>query len=215
MIRAYDLVYLDSAQENLAVLFDYSINYLGIPLQYFYKRFLESTISMKFERGDYTVLAGKSGIELSKDLLGDSFRKVDYQPEGRSPEYWLGYSLAYLNWKTNLSFKKLNTYLKIHELISMYHPYHEMSENRFVERVIEIYNERKHYTNLQIIRTSLGSSRRVLSLISGVPERTIEQYEQRRKSINKANAEYVVALARALKCSVEDLLEIDIEQNNS
>ena len=211
MIRAYDLVYLDSAQENLAVLFDYSINYVGVSLQLFYKEFLKSLVSTKFERGDFTVLAGKSGIELSKDVLGVSFKKLDYQPEGRSPEYWLGYSLAFFHWKTNLSFRKLNRYIGIDELMAMYHPYHEMSENRFVERVAEIYNERKHYTNLQIIRTNLGSSRRVLSLISGVPEKTIEQYEQRRKNINKANAEYIVALARALKCSVEDLLEIEVK----
>lgn len=208
MIHAYDLVYVEPAQENLAVLFDYSVNFLHIPLNKLYKRFLQSKLSKKFEMGDYSVIVGKSGIELVKDLTDSPIDKIEYQITGRSPEYWLGYSLAFFQWKTSLPFKKLDKYISINELLSMYHPYHEMSLGQFVERVSQIYNERKKYTNLQIIRTSLLCSRRALSLMSDVPERTIEQYEQRRKNINKANAEHIVALAKALKCSVEELLEI-------
>lgn len=208
MIHAYDLVYLEPAQENLAILFDYSINFLNIPLEKFYRCFLQSKVSKRFEMGDYSVIVGKSGLELVKDLIDYPIDKVEYQISDRSPEYWLGYSLAYFQWITSLSLRKLNQYISINELSTMYHPYHEMSIDRFVDRVRQIYNERKKYTNLQIIRTNLGSSRRILSLISGVPERTIEQYEQRRKSINKANAEHIVALAKALKCGVEELLEI-------
>ena len=43
--------------------------------------------------------------------------------------------------------------------------------------------------------------------MSGIPLRTIQQYEQRQKNINKAQAEYLVALARVLCCEVEDLME--------
>ena len=181
MIHAYDLVYLDPAQENLGVLFDYSINYLGFSLVSFYKRFLESTMSNKFENGDYSVIVGKSGIELAKDLFVDKFELKDYQPEKRSQEYWLGYSLAYFQWRISLSFKTLNRYITINELLLMYNPYHEMDIQQFVSRVIEIYNERKKMTNLQIMRLRAGMSRRALSLLSEVPERTIEQYEQKKE----------------------------------
>lgn len=209
MIRAYDLIYLEPAQENLAVLFDYTVNYLRVPITSLYRGFLESPIVRKFEQGDFNVLVGKSGIELSREIFSDSFVDIKYQPEGKSEEYWLGYSLAFFQWYTNLSFRKLNQYIKIDELLSMYHPYHEMDLNKFIERITEIYNERKRYTNLQIYRKMLKYSRRALSLMSGVPERTIEQYEQKRKNINKASVETVVALARALKCPIEDLLEIE------
>ena len=37
--------------------------------------------------------------------------------------------------------------------------------------------------------------------------RTIQQYEQRQKNINKAQAEYLVMLAQVLYCQVTDLLE--------
>jgi hypothetical protein len=40
-----------------------------------------------------------------------------------------------------------------------------------------------------------------------VPVRTIQQYEQRQKNINKAKAEYLVMLARVLNCPAEELIE--------
>lgn len=42
---------------------------------------------------------------------------------------------------------------------------------------------------------------------SGVSVRTIQQYEQRRKDINKAQTETLLKIARVLVCKVEDLVE--------
>ena len=39
------------------------------------------------------------------------------------------------------------------------------------------------------------------------PLRTVQQYEQRQKDINKAQAACVVSLAQVLGCGVEELLE--------
>ena len=50
-------------------------------------------------------------------------------------------------------------------------------------------------------------SQRELADLSSIPVRTIQQYEQRQKNINKAQAEYLVALAKVLYCEVEDLME--------
>ena len=54
----------------------------------------------------------------------------------------------------------------------------------------------------------IGLSQKDLAEQSGVPIRTIQQYEQRQKNINKASAEYIVALSKILFCSPEELLEI-------
>lgn len=48
----------------------------------------------------------------------------------------------------------------------------------------------------------------VIAERSGVPLRTLQQYEQRQKNINRASAEYVIALARVLGCMPEELMEI-------
>jgi transcriptional regulator with XRE-family HTH domain len=46
-----------------------------------------------------------------------------------------------------------------------------------------------------------------LAAQSGIPLRTIQQYEQRQKDINKAQAEYLILLSKALHCPLEELIE--------
>ncbi|MBQ9043085.1 MAG: helix-turn-helix transcriptional regulator [Eggerthellaceae bacterium] len=52
-----------------------------------------------------------------------------------------------------------------------------------------------------------GLSQEELAAISGVSVRTIQEYEQRRKDINKAQLQTAMALAQALNCDAEALLE--------
>ena len=57
------------------------------------------------------------------------------------------------------------------------------------------------------LRREKGLTQKELADASGVPIRTIQQYEQRQKNINKAQVEYLVMLARILCCDIEDILE--------
>ena len=52
-----------------------------------------------------------------------------------------------------------------------------------------------------------GLSQRELAELSGVPVCTIQQYEQRQKDINKAQATTLLHFSRVLNCKMEDLLE--------
>lgn len=52
-----------------------------------------------------------------------------------------------------------------------------------------------------------GYSQEELAEAANVPLCTIQQYEQRQKSINKAQVEYLLQLSQALCCKVEDLIE--------
>ena len=89
----------------------------------------------------------------------------------------------------------------------MYSPYHEMDVRHFCDRMNELYREANPDTKLKQLRQRAGISQNNLAELSGVPKRTIQQYEQRQKSINKAQAEYLIMLARALRCNAEDLIE--------
>ena len=89
----------------------------------------------------------------------------------------------------------------------MYSPYHEMDIRQFCDKMNELYRAAQPETNLKALRQRADLSQRELSEQSGVPLRTIQQYEQRQKSINKAQAEYLLMLARTLCCDMEDLLE--------
>ena len=92
----------------------------------------------------------------------------------------------------------------------MYHPYHEMDENRFVEDVEEMISRSdcNTPTSLASIRAECGLSQSELAKISGVNIRNIQQYEQRAKDISKAGAEIVLKLASALGCRVEDIMNV-------
>lgn len=211
MIHAYDKVYLDKARTTLARMLDFAVYDLQYNIEDFFKMFIDSGIAARFEKGDFQIIAGKSGVELAYDVAEVSDEdKRDIKPKytaNRSEEYWTGWALAYYQWKTGLSFSEIAKYIPIKDVVSLYNPYHEMDIRQFSDKMTELYKSAKPDTNLKIIRTKLNLTQKELSDISGVPVRTIQQYEQRQKNINKAQAEYIVMLSKALSCKIEDLLE--------
>jgi transcriptional regulator with XRE-family HTH domain len=64
-------------------------------------------------------------------------------------------------------------------------------------------------SKLKLIRIQKGMKQSDLSKASGVPLKSIGNYEQLRRDINKAQADIVYRLANALGCSMEDLMELD------
>ena len=209
MIRAYDKLYLSKAQSSLASMLDFAVYDLKKDINAFYKKFLESKISVQFERGESSVIAGKSGVELALEVLENYSLEKKYKPAAnRSPEYWTGWALAYFQWQTNLSFKQIDSLIPITEVRAMYAPYHEMNISQFCDKMTELYKARKPACNLKTRRLAAGLSQNELAVASGVPLRTIQQYEQKQKDINAAKAQSVISLAKALDCSAEDLMEV-------
>ena len=211
MMNAYDKTYLEKARTVLGRMLDFAVHDLGYGLEQFYGFFLTSGVADRFGTGDYTVLVGRSGVELAYDVLEQSGIQVvrvkpDY-PVDRSVEYWTGWALAYFQWETGLTFHEINTYIPIRRVADLYHPFHEMDIRQFCDRMNELYRAAKPDTNLKLHRQRADLTQKELADISGVPIRTIQQYEQRQKNINKAQAEYLVMLARALCCDVPDILE--------
>ena len=115
--------------------------------------------------------------------------------------------MAYYQWETALHFADIVRYVPIKKAASLYEPYHEMDIRQFCDKMNELRLTAKSETNLKLFRQNVGLSQRELAEQSGVPLRTIQQYEQRQKNINKAQGEYLVMLSRALYCRVEDLME--------
>ena len=82
-----------------------------------------------------------------------------------------------------------------------------MDIRQFVDKMNELYHDSSPDTNLKALRTLSGFTQAELAEQTNIPLRTIQQYEQRQKNINKAQAETLLRLSRVLNCSVEDLLE--------
>lgn len=211
MIRAYQEIYLNKAQSTLGDAFDYAINNCNISGRNFVKLFLASTVSRGFENGEPKYISGKSGIELVYEIVSETMGKeIEIAPEdkfGRSPEYWIGWALAYYQWYSSRKFSDIFKVISYDEFERMYYTLHEADISKFVDIVNERINEHFSDTNLKRIRLAYGYTQAELSLASGVSLRSIQMYEQRNKDINKANAETVYRLAKVLGCTMEDLIE--------
>lgn len=211
MIRAYHKVYLEKARNNLGRMLDFATYDLGYDPCTFFDLFINSGLAKGFEKGEFNLTVGMSGVELAYRVLELTNLQIeDPQPRytaDRSPEYWAGWALAYYQWETALSFLDILECVPLDDIIRMYSPYHEMDIRQFCDRMNELYREANPETRLKQIRQRAGMSQSELAEQSGVPVRTIQQYEQRQKNINKAKAEYLVMLARVLNCPAEELIE--------
>lgn len=217
MICAYDKVYLENARRNLARMLDFAVYDLKYDISDFFDMFIKSGVASRFENGDVNILVGKSGVELAyevTDRCGQN--KRDIKPRytaDRSEEYWLGWALAYYQWETGLSFADIIKYIPIKDILALYKPYHEMDIRHFADRMNKLYLTAKPNTNLQILRKKARLSQKQLAEFSGISLRTIQQYEQRQKNINKAQGEYLIMLSKVLCCKSEDLIEYVVEND--
>lgn len=211
MIHAYDRLYLEKARASLARMLDFAVADLHYDITAFFDLFIASGVAALFEQGDVNTLVGKSGVELAYDVIERSGLTVErVEPKyslGRSEEYWTGWALAWYQWEMNMPFAMIVRYVPIREIQAMYHPYHEMDLRQFVDHMNDLIHKAKPETNLKLLRQQNGMSQRQLAEMSGVPLRTIQQYEQRQKHINRAQVEHLARMAQALNCNTNQLLE--------
>lgn len=145
---AYDIEYLEAAQEDMGALFDVALNVLNFSSLEFQKLFLNSKLSERFGKGDPFVIWGKSGTEIAfqiadieitkeyREILRENGRKLSL-----SPEYWAGWSLAYYQWKSGKSFNEILNAISFESIVHLYHPYHEMDILHFCDYLDEIETE--------------------------------------------------------------------------
>lgn len=215
MTRAYDKSYLADSRNTLGRVFDFAVRNFKYNIDAFNVLFIASGTAKRFEEGDISIIAGKSGAEIVYDITElyseEKFNRIDpiYSTD-RSPEYWTGWAIAHFQWYTNLTFQQITTTVFLSEIVQMYPKYHEMDIRHFIDDLLELYKSRHTEANLKTIREDAGMTQKELSDISGVNVRTIQQYEQRQKNINNAKATTVLSLAHALACHPKLLLELEL-----
>ena len=213
-MHAFADTYLPDAMRNLAEAFDYAANACGVPVNDFGNAFLASGLAAVWESGSPKVLSGLSGTELVREALSRcgqvrSWPAPRVDAMGRTPEYWCGWVLAYYQWKCARPFSEIFAALPPADVVRLYHPLHEASEDTFADRADAIVRRVLPDTRLRRQRLAAGHSQSELAALSGVNIRNIQQYEQRAKDINRAAAASLQSLARALGCRIEELLEPD------
>ena len=211
MIHAYDKDYLYYAQNNLGHMVDFAINTCEYSLDEFFDMFRVSNVCKQFEEGNPSYLVGKTGCELARLVIFEvkekEIQENDIMYMDRSPEYWLGWSLAYYVWEKNCRFDYIFRVIRPENLIGMYDTLHEADISKFV---IQIDNKLKEYYDksmLARLRTYANLSQSMLAEKSGINIRIIQSYEQGMRDINKAQFSTIVKLAKALNCDPIELLE--------
>ena len=211
MIHAYNECYLDDAMRNLGEALEFAEIKCNLPMDDFMSMFIASGYASQFEAGVPNVIAGLSGTELTLKVLGASGMELnsvapiiayDY-----SPEYWCGWILAYYQWRSAKSFSDIHSVLKISRLKENYSTLHEASEEKCYEVLTLLTKPHVHITRLQKMRKNVNLTQNALALKSGISLRTLQEYENRSKNINRAAGETLFALSRVLGCKIEDLLE--------
>lgn len=205
-MNAYSDLYIEEAQDWLGELFETGVYVLNIELDDLWNHFIFSHYSLSFASGDPFTICGKSGSEVAFEITGKSRIKLPFIYD-RTPEYWLGWALAYYQWEKNIPFSFITRQVKISDLLLLYKKYHEIDITHFCDEMDRIIKAHKKETNLKRIRIDCGFTQKELAFLTNIPLRTIQQYEQGQKNINNAQANYVLSLAQVLNCSPKEILE--------
>lgn len=203
MIHAYNEIYLSAVMKNLAALFDIAVNAEEIDANEFGKMFASSDVAGQIENAVPDMLAGKSATEMLSMILN---KDVEYTlvPMDRTPEYWAGWILAKAQWELNKPFERILNVMPLSSLISLYYPYHEADESKIVELIKQSFPKKE--STLKLLRKKRQLTQEQLALLSGVNIRSIRSYEQGENELIKAQGEILQMLAKALDCTIEDLL---------
>ena len=210
MIRAYDEMYLDDAMDCLGAAVEYAVLSCNMDGQAFLDLFVASGIADEFGRGNVKYISGMSGIELTRHILKkcgmDAGEHTDALHISYPPQYWCGWILAHYQWHSGKSFAAICRQLKFQMLMDVYGVLHEADPSKAVA-VFDQVMARKEETNLAYYRKMKGLSQSQLAKMSGVSIRSIQLFEQRKSNINNAQYNHLSAIAKALGCEVEDLLD--------
>lgn len=211
MTHAYREIYLSNAQSVLGDAFDYAVNTCGMNGNDFVNLFIVSSVSKRMENGEPACLAGKSGIEIAREVVletkGQELQRAPQERFGRSKEYWIGWAVAYYQWTSGRTYSEIFRVNTFEDLQKMYDTLHEADVTKFADIVNIRMKEYYFETNLKRIRTIYGFTQAELAERAGVTLRSIQMYEQRNKNINKASVDTVYKLAKTLGCTIEDLIE--------
>ncbi len=212
MIYQYNELYLSDAMSNLGEALDYASYSCKITPTEFIDLFITSGYAKQFELSNPKIISGISGTELVLNVLESSNIKIDKISIPRNEydytaEYYTGYILAYFIYKTGISFKNIISKITIKEILNMYPLLHETSNEKAFDILLNRYKNKLNSSKLQIIRKASGMTQKQLSIKSNVSLRSIQQYEQKVKNINKGAIDTLLSISIALGCNIEDLLE--------
>ncbi len=222
---AYNINYLENVQSNIGAMLDVGVNTLEFGMRDFYNMFLSSDMSNRLNRGDCYTICTLGGVELAEYVVCYAMNNSKYIHVRKasdpaynqqlsdaiinvnSPEYWTGKVLVGYAHEKNISYDELDRLIPIEDIYGVYNDFKDADKLMINIRLDDMMKVATKNSKIKVRRELMGLSQAELADRSGVPVRTLQQYEQKRKNINNAKVTYVVNLAIALRCDVRDLME--------
>lgn len=213
MMNAYSELYIEDAATNMGEYMDYMINVLHYEDDKAFEMFAYSETGRQFERGNPKYVTGMSGCEIAVQVIHNVYcrwQRIENEWNiNRTAEYWMGWAIAQYQWKRGISFCQMIENGLTASCIKRQYILHEADISKFYEWADTLYS--KHSSNnkytLRRLRRYAQLTQKDLSEKSGVSLRMIQLYEQGQNDIRKAQAGVVLALAKTLGTSVENLLQ--------
>lgn len=230
MIRAYSELISERACDSLGRMLDFAVRSLHMDAGTAMDLFVASRCADLFGRGDIRLICGMSGIELAYEVLERSGlayeRTVPRRTTSLSNEYWCGYALALMQYDSCAGFEAVLSQFTPSSIISEFSKLRlskldslplTISEADKAAEMLDLGHSFAEDMCIRLRHASAGEalknmrkknklSQSELAVLSGIPVRTIQQYEQGRKDIRRARAEYIIALSRVLNCDPVRLL---------
>lgn len=208
-IPAYNPIYLGKAARAVGNMLHDAVIEFGMEGADFLRQFIQSGVAEQIENGNPKYVAGKSGFELFAEVVEQTSGKVvdecPVESYDRSDVYWVGWMLTHYQWYSGHSFRDILQVVPFDELMGLYSTLHEADIHKSYE-VMDAHFQ-QGASKLKSVRKRCKLTQEALAEASGVSLNTIRAYERKAKDINKAQADIILSLARALKCDMTDLLD--------
>lgn len=210
-MKAYNEIYLSDAMNCLADMMEYGVNECGIEPDELFGMFIGLGYADAFGSGNLKYISGMSGTALAQKIISEG--KLQTHPEKdyiHVDAYWCGWILAYYQHKTAIPFRDIIKYITFDYLHMAYPALHTASEEKSVETFNDIIRREEKISHIQSARINYGYSQSELAQAAGINKRTLQEYENKRRDINKASGSVLCRLARALSCNIEDIMEFEL-----
>lgn len=208
MIRAYDEMYVEGAMLRLGDMLEYACLDCGYDPDSFWKMFIQSGFARRFEIGDVSIVAGKSGPELAFMVLYaidhiSSFQEPKWREE-RSDLYWCGWVLAYFQWYENKTFREIWNSISIRMLQKMYVSLHEADISKIIDEMRRMIKQ-KRKSSVQTLRLIRGLTQQELAEMAHMTVSQLQRIEYGERKVENLTLKTAIALANALGVEVEEL----------
>lgn len=202
MVYAYEEKYLTTIAEIVGDIFRKAGCIEDFEIDRFAQEFAKSKVAHAIEYGDLDYLISE---EIEDDIasLICSEPNKEYCEDINSRKYWVGYILVFIQRAVRRSFKEIFALYLCSRLLKDYDTYGDMDPIEMVKKIkqyISMGNKLKQF------REKKKMTQQELSSNSNVTVKNIKAYEDGTVDISKAQGDTLFRLARALGCTIEELL---------